>query len=62
MRPAHSLIDGSFHSELGAEATNADGFGLGWKPCPLGRRVRAAPAAPVNPTALVATSGPAAGR
>jgi len=28
--PAHSLIDQSLHSELGAEATNGDGFGLGW--------------------------------
>ena len=29
-RPAHSLIDQSLHSELGAETTNGDGFGLGW--------------------------------
>ena len=28
--PAHSLIDQSLHSRLGAEATNGDGFGLGW--------------------------------
>jgi len=28
--PAHSLIDQSLHSELGAEATNGDGYGLGW--------------------------------
>jgi predicted glutamine amidotransferase len=28
--PAHSLIDQSLHSQLGAEATNGDGFGLGW--------------------------------
>jgi len=28
--PAHSLIDQSVHSELGAEATNGDGFGIGW--------------------------------
>lgn len=28
--PAHSLIDQSLHSKLGAEATNGDGFGLGW--------------------------------
>ena len=28
--PAHSLIDQSLHSELGAEATNGDGFGIGW--------------------------------
>ena len=28
--PAHSLIDQSLHSELGAEATNGDGFGAGW--------------------------------
>lgn len=29
-RPAHSLIDQSLHSRLGAETTNGDGFGLGW--------------------------------
>jgi predicted glutamine amidotransferase len=29
-RPAHSLIDQSLHSQLGAETTNGDGFGLGW--------------------------------
>jgi glutamine amidotransferase len=28
--PAHSLIDQSLHSTLGAEATNGDGFGVGW--------------------------------
>jgi glutamine amidotransferase len=28
--PAHSLIDQSLHSQLGAETTNGDGFGLGW--------------------------------
>ena len=28
--PAHSLIDQSLHSQLGAEATNGDGFGVGW--------------------------------
>ena len=28
--PAHSLIDQSLHSRLGAETTNGDGFGLGW--------------------------------
>lgn len=28
--PAHSLIDQSLHSTLGAEPTNGDGFGLGW--------------------------------
>lgn len=28
--PAHSLIDQSLHAELGAEATNGDGFGVGW--------------------------------
>ncbi len=28
--PAHSLIDQSLHSRLGAEVTNGDGFGLGW--------------------------------
>jgi glutamine amidotransferase len=27
---AHSLIDQSLHSRLGAEATNGDGFGIGW--------------------------------
>jgi predicted glutamine amidotransferase len=29
-RPAHSLIDQSLHSQLGAETTNGDGFGVGW--------------------------------
>jgi glutamine amidotransferase len=29
-RPKHSLIDQSLHSQLGAETTNGDGFGLGW--------------------------------
>ncbi len=28
--PAHSLIDQSLHSRLGATTTNGDGFGLGW--------------------------------
>ncbi|MBV9335826.1 MAG: class II glutamine amidotransferase [Solirubrobacterales bacterium] len=28
--PAHSLIDQSLHSDLGAEPTNGDGFGIGW--------------------------------
>jgi predicted glutamine amidotransferase len=28
--PAHSLIEQSLHSRLGAETTNGDGFGLGW--------------------------------
>ena len=28
--PAHSLIDQSLHSRLGAETTNGDGFGVGW--------------------------------
>jgi predicted glutamine amidotransferase len=28
--PAHSLIDQSLDSKLGAEATNGDGFGIGW--------------------------------
>jgi predicted glutamine amidotransferase len=28
--PHHSLIDQSLHSKLGAEATNGDGFGVGW--------------------------------
>ena len=26
----HSLIDQSLHSQMGAETTNGDGFGLGW--------------------------------
>jgi glutamine amidotransferase len=29
-RPAHSLIDQSLHSRMGAETTNGDGFGVGW--------------------------------
>jgi glutamine amidotransferase len=28
--PAHSFIEQSLHSPLGAEATNGDGFGVGW--------------------------------
>ena len=28
--PAHSFIDQSMHSRLGAEPTNGDGFGVGW--------------------------------
>ena len=28
--PAHSLIDQSLHSRLGAETTNGDGFGVAW--------------------------------
>jgi predicted glutamine amidotransferase len=28
--PAHSLIEQSLHSTLGAETTNGDGFGIGW--------------------------------
>ena len=28
--PAHSLVDQSLHSKLGAETTNGDGFGIGW--------------------------------
>ena len=28
--PAHSLIDQSLQSRLGAETTNGDGFGVGW--------------------------------
>jgi predicted glutamine amidotransferase len=28
--PAHSLVDQRLHSRLGAEATNEDGFGIGW--------------------------------
>jgi predicted glutamine amidotransferase len=30
LRPQHSLIDQSLHSERGAETTNGDGFGVGW--------------------------------
>ena len=29
-KPEHSLIVQSMHSTLGAEATNGDGFGVGW--------------------------------
>ncbi len=29
-KPAHSLIDQSLHSQMGATTTNGDGFGLGW--------------------------------
>ena len=29
-KPAHSLIDQSLHSKLGATTTNGDGFGIGW--------------------------------
>jgi glutamine amidotransferase len=29
-KPAHSLIDQSLHSRLGATTTNGDGFGVGW--------------------------------
>ena len=28
--PKHSLIEQSLHSTMGAEATNGDGFGIGW--------------------------------
>lgn len=28
--PAHSFIDQSLHARFGAEATNGDGFGVGW--------------------------------
>ena len=28
--PAHSLIEQSLHSDLGAETTNGDGVGVGW--------------------------------
>ncbi len=31
---AHSLIDQSLHSRLGAETTNGDGFGVGWYGAP----------------------------
>jgi glutamine amidotransferase len=30
LEPAHSLIDQSLHSRLGATTTNGDGFGVGW--------------------------------
>jgi predicted glutamine amidotransferase len=30
IEPKHSLIDQSLHSQLGAETTNGDGFGIGW--------------------------------
>jgi predicted glutamine amidotransferase len=30
LRPKHSLIDQSLHSQQGAETTNGDGFGIGW--------------------------------
>ena len=30
LRPKHSLIDQSLHSQRGAETTNGDGFGVGW--------------------------------
>jgi len=30
LRPKHSLIDQSLHSERGATTTNGDGFGVGW--------------------------------
>src|SRR3954468_24325315 len=30
----HGLIDQSLHSRLGAEATNGDGFGVGWYGAP----------------------------
>ena len=29
-KPAHSLIDQSLHSRLGATTSNGDGFGVGW--------------------------------
>jgi predicted glutamine amidotransferase len=29
-KPKHSLIDQSLHSQLGAQTTNGDGFGVGW--------------------------------
>jgi predicted glutamine amidotransferase len=29
-RPEHSLVVQSLHSEMGAETTNGDGFGIGW--------------------------------
>jgi glutamine amidotransferase len=29
-KPAHSIIDQSLHSTMGATTTNGDGFGIGW--------------------------------
>jgi predicted glutamine amidotransferase len=29
-KPQHSLIDQAMHAKLGVEATNGDGFGVGW--------------------------------
>jgi predicted glutamine amidotransferase len=29
-KPAHSLVDQSLHSRMGATTTNGDGFGVGW--------------------------------
>lgn len=29
LKPAHSLVDQSLHSTLGATTTNGDGFGVG---------------------------------
>ena len=37
-RTEHGLIDQSLHSQMGAETTNGDGFGLGWYRA--GRRTR----------------------
>ena len=39
-KPAHSLIDQSLHSRLGAETTNGDGFGVGWYGEGDGRRLQ----------------------
>jgi predicted glutamine amidotransferase len=30
LKPTHSLVDQSLHSQLGATTTNGDGFGVGW--------------------------------
>lgn len=30
IKPSHSLIDQSLHSQMGATTTNGDGFGIGW--------------------------------
>ena len=42
--PANSLIEQSLHSQLGAETTNGDGFGVGWYgelPTPVSSQHRA---------------------
>ena len=61
--PAHSLIDQSLHSKLGAETTNGDGFGIGWydaAPAPAESSVAAGNRAQGHRP--VGSRGPAAGR